>query len=175
MSLDRGMLAKIHIAKKELGFDDETYRDILQTRYKKDSAAKLTRFEGEDLILHFKAQGWKVKRGAKGADPGTAWGAKTGTDPGTAGGAKTGTDPGTAGVSPCFSSPAYKKPMARKVVAIWINMALAGKVRKGSDAALQSYVKRMTGVDNLAWCDNKQLWRLIEALKSWANREGVEI
>lgn len=144
MSLDRNMLAKIHIAKKELGFDDDTYRTILQTRYKKDSAAKLTRFEAEDLINHFKKQGFKVKR-SKGE------------------------------TIPTKTSPTYEKPMARKVVAIWINMALAGKVHNGSDAALQSYVKRMTGVDNLAWCDDRQLWKLIEALKKWAKREGVQL
>ena len=37
-------LAKIHIAKKELGLSDDVYRDILRSRFgkTKDSAAKLT-------------------------------------------------------------------------------------------------------------------------------------
>ena len=61
MSLDRGMLAKIHIAKKELGWNDEVYRDILQTRYKKGSAALLSRFEADNLLAHCKALGWKVR------------------------------------------------------------------------------------------------------------------
>ncbi|MDO9069346.1 MAG: regulatory protein GemA [Deltaproteobacteria bacterium] len=154
MSLDRGILAKIHIAKKELGFDDDSYRDILQTRYKKDSAAKLSRFEAEDLITHFKGQGFKVKRKTAGQ------GVKT---------------EGKGKPFAFKSSPTYEKPMARKVVAIWINMALAGVVKNSSDAALQSYVKRMTDMDNLAWCDDGQLWMLIEALKKWAKRKGVEL
>jgi len=155
MSVDRALLAKIHIAKKELGFSDDVYRDILQGRYKKDSAAKLSRFEAEDLIGHFKGLGFKVKR--------------------TPGG-KAGTAPGRAGDSPRFtSSPTYDKPMARKVVAMWINLALAGVVKYSSDAALQAYVKRMTGVDNLAWCEDGQLWKVVEALKKWAKREGVNL
>lgn len=35
-------LAKIHIAKKELGLDDASYRGILQERYNHDSAADLS-------------------------------------------------------------------------------------------------------------------------------------
>lgn len=154
MSVDRSILAKIHIAKKELGLSDDEYRGILQDRYKKDTAAKLTRFEAEDLVEHFKKLGFKVKRPAASSGQG-------GDQTSTTGDHKT--------------SPNYEKPMARKVVAIWITLALAGAVRNGSDAALQSYVKRMTGVDNLAWCDDQQLWRLIEALKKWAKREKVEL
>ncbi len=143
MSVERAILAKIHIAKKELGLSDELYRDILQSRYKKDSAAKLNRFQAEDLVAHFKKQGFKVKR--------------------------------KAGGKASSSSPTYDKPMARKIVALWINMALAGTIRYSSDAALQAYVKRMTGVANLAWCDDSQLFKLIEALKKWAKREGVTL
>jgi len=144
MTLDRGMLAKIHIAKKELGWSDDMYRDILQTRYKVDSAAKLNRFQGDDLIRHCKGLGFTVrKKNANG--------------------------------SPFKPSATYESAMARKVVAIWVNLALAGKLRSSSDVALQSYVKRMSGVDNLAWCDEQQLWTLIEALKKWAKREGVEL
>jgi len=161
MSVDRGLLAKIHIAKKELGFDDETYRDILQTRYKKDSAAKLSRFEAEDLITHFKGQGWKVKRITNDELRITKESPSTRNSQFVIRNSKT--------------SPTYEKPMARKVVAIWINLALAGVVRYSSDAALQSYVKRMTGVDNLAWCNGRQLFSLIEALKKWAKRKGVEL
>ena len=144
MTLDRGMLAKIHIAKKELGWSDDIYRDILQTRYKVDSAAKLNRFQGDDLIRHFKGLGFKIrKKNANG--------------------------------SPFKPSATYESAMARKVVAIWVTLGLAGKVRARSDWALQSYVKRMTGRDNLAWCDDQQLWKLIESLKKWAKREGVEL
>lgn len=164
MSLDRGMLAKIHIAKKELGWSDDMYRDILQARYKKDSSAKLTRFEGEDLLGHFKGLGFKVRRSGNRGDTIPNQTAESGHVPSI-----------PSSPRPFKTSATYERPMARKVVAIWVNLALSGKLRNSSDVALQSYVKRMTGVDNLAWCDEQQLWTLIEALKKWAKREGVEL
>lgn len=167
MSLDRGMLAKIHIAKKELGFDDDAYRDILQTRYKKDSAAKLTRFEAEDLIKHFQGQGFKVKRTTPRPPPQQQEGEQNSPPV-----FKEGVGGGSFGAG---CSPTYEKPMARKVVALWINLAMAGVVHNSSNAALQSYVKRMTNIDNLSWCDDQQLWMLIESLKKWAKRKGVEL
>lgn len=55
-------LAKIHIAKKELGLTDEVYRDILKSRFRKDSAAKLTSGQAFSLIQHFQKLGWKPSR-----------------------------------------------------------------------------------------------------------------
>lgn len=56
-------LAKIHIAKKELGLTDEIYRDILKARFgkSKDSAAKLTPGQAFSLLNHFQKLGWKPK------------------------------------------------------------------------------------------------------------------
>lgn len=52
-------LAKIHIAKKELGLTDEIYRDILHLHFKVESAAKLSDRQCTVLLNHFKALGWK--------------------------------------------------------------------------------------------------------------------
>lgn len=73
------------------------------------------------------------------------------------------------------ASPKYEDAQMRKIVAIWITLAQAKVVRNGSDQALQKYVKRMTGKDNLKWCDGEDLHNLIESLKKWAIREGVEL
>lgn len=73
------------------------------------------------------------------------------------------------------TSPQYDDARARKIVALWITLHKAGKVRNGSDQALQKMVKRVTGVDNLTWCDGGQLNKVIEALKDWAKREQVDI
>ena len=56
---DRKDLAKIHIAKKELGLDDATYRGILWDRYHLDTAADLTPGQAADLIALFRAKGWR--------------------------------------------------------------------------------------------------------------------
>jgi len=58
----RGLLAKIHIAKKELGLHDELYREILVERYCVDTAAQLTIAEMEDLVAYFRECGWNEKR-----------------------------------------------------------------------------------------------------------------
>lgn len=52
-------LAKIHIAKKELGLDDGTYRGLLWDRYHRESAAELSESQAADLIGHFREKGWR--------------------------------------------------------------------------------------------------------------------
>jgi phage gp16-like protein len=54
----RANLAKIHIAKKELGLDDDTYRDILHVQFKKRSSADLSDLQCTRLLQHFEALGW---------------------------------------------------------------------------------------------------------------------
>ena len=55
----RADLARIHIAKKELGLDDATYRGVLWHRYHKESAANLSPREAADLIELFRQKGWR--------------------------------------------------------------------------------------------------------------------
>ncbi|SDU08973.1 gp16 family protein [Stappia sp. ES.058] len=57
-------LATIHIAKKELGLDDETYRDFLARETGKRSAKDLTEAERRKVVLAFEQQGFK--RSSKG-------------------------------------------------------------------------------------------------------------
>lgn len=54
-------LAKIHIAKKDLGMEDDAYRAMLMDVAKVDSASKLD-FHGQFAVLQrFKELGWKPK------------------------------------------------------------------------------------------------------------------
>jgi len=54
-------LAKIHIAKKELGMDDDAYRAMLMDVAHVESASKLD-FHGQHAVLHrMKELGWKPK------------------------------------------------------------------------------------------------------------------
>lgn len=142
MPPSQAALAKIHIAKKELGLTDEIYRDILHLHFKVDSAAKLSERQATILLNTFRAKGWQAKRRPS---------------------------------KPTKASPKYDDGQRRKVVAIWITLHQEGVVKNGSDKALQAYVKRLTNVDNLLWCDGGQLWTLIEGLKKWAKREKVEL
>ena len=129
--------AKINIACKQLGLDKY---NLLADRYGLESSKQLNRQQTMDLLLHFKAMGWKPTRKKNSK-----------------------------------ASPKYDDPQMRKVVAIWITLGNEGVVKNKSDQALQRYVKRMTGKDNLRWCDGMDLDRIIESLKKWAKREDVEL
>lgn len=52
-------LAQIHVAKKQLGLDDETYRAVLWTVGRVRSAGDLDWTGRKTLLDHFKAKGWK--------------------------------------------------------------------------------------------------------------------
>ena len=56
------LLAKVHIAKKELGILDADYRAILEREFGKRSARDCTQLELEYLIDYFKSKGWGGSR-----------------------------------------------------------------------------------------------------------------
>ena len=58
----KALLAKVHIAVKDLALPDFVYDDIKRGRYGKESAADLTVPQLEGLVEYFKSQGWKPKR-----------------------------------------------------------------------------------------------------------------
>lgn len=54
-------LAKIHIAKKQLGMDDDTYRDMLWILCGVRSAADLSPGARKEVLEHLKSAGFKQK------------------------------------------------------------------------------------------------------------------
>ncbi len=56
------LLGKIHIAKKELGLDDDTYRSLLRRIVKKESAAKCTNAQLVLVLNALKDKGFKPKK-----------------------------------------------------------------------------------------------------------------
>lgn len=62
-----------------------------------------------------------------------------------------------------------------KARALWHALAAAGVVHTNTDAALQAYAKRQTGVDAWRFMTAKQITQVIEALKKWAKRSNVEL
>ena len=63
-------------------------------------------------------------------------------------------------------------PVARKARALWIGLHALGAVRDPSERALERFAKRQLGVDRLHWADQSRAFPLIEALKTWAEKEG---
>lgn len=62
-------VAKIHIAKNELGMDDETYRAMLHTVGKVSSSKALDHAGRAKVLEHLKACGWKPKNAIMKARP----------------------------------------------------------------------------------------------------------
>ncbi len=63
----REMLAKVHIARKDLCLDDDTYRAVLLRTTGKDSSGACQRRQLVDLLDEFKRLGWSGQPAAKGA------------------------------------------------------------------------------------------------------------
>lgn len=61
----RTLIAKIHIAKKDLAMDDATYRDVLVRVTGKNSCKKMTLNELKMVIKDLKRLGFTVKQTAK--------------------------------------------------------------------------------------------------------------
>lgn len=138
------LLAKVHIAKKDLGLTDEHYRDVLERFTGQRSAAGLSEAQLIKVLKHFESEGFKPKVIA---------GAKATSAP------KSGRRPAD-------------HPMARKARAMWISLHQLGVVQDPSESALEAFAKRQLKVDALQWANQRQGFRLIEALKAWAEREG---
>ena len=63
-------------------------------------------------------------------------------------------------------------PMARKARALWISLHHLGVVKNPSEKALEAFAKRQLGCDRLVWAKQSDAFRLIEALKDMAARNG---
>lgn len=59
--MSKALLAKVHIAKKELKLVDESYRAILARVTGKDSAASCDVHQLEAILAEFRRLGWKPK------------------------------------------------------------------------------------------------------------------
>jgi len=128
----RAELGKIHMAKKALGLDDDTYRDVLWAVCRVRSSADLDSQGRFKLIAHFKHLGWKSSRGKR----------------------------------------PKLDPQSRKVWSLWYQLKDAGLLASASAKALRTEVKKLTGCDDLRFCDIEQKNLIIECLKKWLAREN---
>ena len=150
MTNNRASLIKlIHVAKRELALDDEAYKAAIDGVAKgKTSSADLTVIELENLLERFKSAGFKRQSTAS----------------------------KRRRKSPVAGTP-VRTPEISKIRAIWITMHRHGLVRDSSEAALNSYVQRMTvklnggvGVAEVGWLDEALAVKVLEALKGWHRR-----
>ena len=60
-----------------------------------------------------------------------------------------------------------------KIKALWWSLYWLGAIDEPADRALSAFVKRQTGIAALRFLDHRKAHSVVEALKSWLEREGV--
>lgn len=128
-------LARIHLAKKELGLEDEAYRALLQAETGCSSAAGLDARGRWKVLMAFSRLGWKGGVAAGGTDVGKA-ARKAGRPAPQAGG---------------------KDALLKKVEALLTDAGRGWPYANGM-------AKHMFKVDLVQWCSEDQLRRLVAAL-----------
>ncbi|HDR9585248.1 TPA: regulatory protein GemA [Burkholderia stabilis] len=148
-TISKGTLARIHVAKTQLGMDDETYRAMLRSVAGVDSARNLSPTGATTVLKHLERSGFRPTTPARPARP--------------------------ASHRPAARRSADDQHDERwsKARALWTALAAAGHVRVDTDAALLSYVKRQTGVEQWRWLNGYQINAVIESLKKWVARVQV--
>ena len=68
----------------------------------------------------------------------------------------------------------YQDERWLKARALWHALAAAGVVRTNTDAALMTYVKRQTKLEHWRFLNGYQINAVIEALKNWCVRSGID-
>ncbi|MBE7419870.1 MAG: regulatory protein GemA [Ideonella sp.] len=137
-------LAAIHIAKAELGWDDDCYRDILFTVCRVRSSALLDHAGRKRFLAHLRACGWS-------------------------GGVTPRRGPARPATAP--KRPALTRPQ-RLIWSLWQQLFEAGVVTDRRMPALLHFIERQTGVARLEWLNSAQEDLVIQSLKAWRKRTG---
>ncbi|QPF74201.1 regulatory protein GemA [Roseateles sp. DAIF2] len=139
--IQRTRLVKlIHVARRDLELDEDTYRLMLRNVGGTDSTTRMELRQLQAVVDHLKTKGFKVR----------ARSSKTGQ------------------ARPDRRQD--NSDGARKVRALWLFLAELGALRDPSERALAAYCKRIAKVDDLHWAGHDQMQTLIETLKKWAMR-----
>lgn len=145
----KAAIAKIHIGKKQLGLDEDTYRAVLLTRGGANSCAKL-KDDGINRVLD-----WLRAAGAVYVNP------------------------VKARKKPRIATPAEysRDKQLKKIEALLTDKGLSWSyltaTQSGKDGKPKpSMLKRLTGVDSLEWCKCTHLEKIIAALSIQQRRDG---
>jgi phage gp16-like protein len=73
-----------------------------------------------------------------------------------------------------WKGPSGGRATTAKIRALWWTLYWLGAVDEPNDAAIDAFVRRQGGPASLRFTDHRAAQPIIEALKSWAWREGVK-
>lgn len=131
----RAMIAKINVARQQLGMVEDDYRQLLFDTTGKLSLKDCGEGQLAQMVDALKSKGFRPipKAGGK---------------------------------------PTAQHPMARKARALWISLHQLGVVHNPGEPALEAFAKRQLGCERLVWAKQSDAYKLIEALKDMAIRNG---
>jgi len=149
-------LAKIHIARKELAIDEDSYRQIIRDIGGADSgsSADLDMAGRRRVLQHFRDKGWRSKVKGKRA-------------------------PAKAASGKTIMASDRQVCLIR---CIWISLSHAGIVKDGGEQALRTWIRSMTrryhpqhvGYSAPEFLPHRVAVVVIENLKKWAERCDVK-
>lgn len=140
----RRLITLIHVARAELGMQDEDYRKMLAEMPAlggRTSSADLG-IKGLELVLEaLKDKGFKPRPKAAKAKPAVT-----------------------------HSRALADDNQSKLIRSLWIQLYEAGAVKNPSETALAHYVCRIAKIEALQWLNGTQASKVIETLKKWLNR-----
>lgn len=142
-------IAAIHVLKAKLQLTDDDYRALLSGLTGQASTKDMNNLQRTLVREHMQklVERMGIKPGPRTGAAGSDWRALR----------------------------AAATPSERKVWAMWNALHREGRIQNASGKALNAWVKRMVGVDALAFCTGAQLDTLIEALKKWDRRRSSDV
>jgi phage gp16-like protein len=143
----RARLIKIiHVARREIGIDDDSYRQMLANMPAlggRTSSVDVG-LKGLELILkQLKARGFKVRAKVPKSQP---------------------------KVLTSQDRPLADDKQSKMIRGLWLELHSLGAVRDPSEKALAAYVCRIAKIEALQWLDIEAASKVIETLKKWRYR-----
>lgn len=136
MSIDRAIVAAIHVGKGRLGLDDDTYRALLKQVAGVTSSKALDQDGANRVLAEMRRRGFD------------------------------GRSKGRRGLA--------SQPLAKLARALWLALWNLDEIESGHEKALAAFAKGITCKEDLRFCDQGELTKVVEALKAWLSRIGVQ-
>ena len=127
--LARREIQLIHVARSQVGMDDETYRNLLKDRFGVASSKDMDKYQRAELLTHFKKLGFKVV---------------------------------TKHIKPSVKP--ELRALLDKIEAQLADMKLPWAYLTAHKPGRPSMLKRLAGVDQIAWANADGLRAIITAL-----------
>ncbi len=142
----KAMLAKVHIAKKELGMDDDTYRDFLEKHTEQRSASKLNYYQLQNVLNAMQKSGFKPKTKTPSNSP-----------------LNKGENKKVQGRRPHVAE--KYEPLLSKLEAMLADMGLSWGYAQG-------WAKRMFGGHGIIeWLDGEKLYKLVQVVSVYQRKQ----